>query len=215
MMELICLSCTALSLYVLCVPRHLTKPFLAALWLAYLSLFNVGQIFLRFQWDKLLLETGFLALVAAPLLPTLTSLPTDHISLYIVRWLLFRMMLASGCVKLTSGCPSWWGLTAMPTHYFSQCLPTPLSWYAALLPDWMQKLSVASTFVIEIPLVFLFFAPTASLRRFTFYMQAFLMLVIMLSGNYNFFNFLYLALCFSLADDSWFPQQASVAHCML
>ena len=38
----------------------------------------------------------------------------------LVRWLLFRMMFASGAVKLTSGCPAWWGLTAMPTHYFSQ-----------------------------------------------------------------------------------------------
>ena len=27
--------------------------------------------------------------------------------------------------------------------------------------------------------------------------------MIMLSGNYNFFNFLYLALCLSLADNSW------------
>ena len=31
--------------------------------------------------------------------------------------------------QLTSGCDAWWGLSAMPTHYFSQCLPTPLSWY--------------------------------------------------------------------------------------
>ena len=29
-------------------------------------------------------------------------------------------MFASGVVKLTSLCPTWWGLTAMPTHYFSQ-----------------------------------------------------------------------------------------------
>jgi hypothetical protein len=34
-------------------------------------------------------------------------------------------------------------------------------------------------------------------------MQAFLMVVIMLTGNYNFFNFLYMALCLSLADNSW------------
>jgi hypothetical protein len=34
-------------------------------------------------------------------------------------------------------------------------------------------------------------------------MQAFLMVVIMLTGNYNFFNFLYMALCLSLADNNW------------
>ena len=30
-----------------------------------------------------------------------------------------------------------------------------------------------------------------------------LMIIIMLTGNYNFFNFLFMALCLSLADDSW------------
>ena len=204
-MELVSLAGTALSLTAVCLPRHLTKVWLAALWLGYLSLYQVGQTFLWFQWDILLLEAGFLAIIAAPLFSTSSKnpLPSDHVSLYLVRWLLFRMMFASGCVKLTSGCPTWWGLTAMPTHYSSQCLPTQLAWYASLLPDWMQRLSVVSTFVIEMPLTFLFFAPTASLRRFTFYMQAFLMLAIMLTGNYNFFNFIYLALCISLADDSW------------
>ena len=29
------------------------------------------------------------------------------------------------------------------------------------------------------------------------------MVVIMLTGNYNFFNFVYIALCFALADNSW------------
>lgn len=167
-MELVCLLGTGVALHVVCVPRHLTKPVMAALWLAHLSLYQVGQTFLWFQWDILLLEVGFLAFIAAPLLPSSSCIPlaTDHISLYLVRWLLFRMMLASGCVKLTSGCPTWWGLTAMPTHYFSQCLPTPAAWYAAnLMPNWLQRLSVAATFVIEIPLTFLFFAPTASLRR--------------------------------------------------
>ena len=33
--------------------------------------------------------------------------------------------------------------------------------------------------------------------------QVFLMIVIMLTGNYNFFNFLFMGLCLSLADDSW------------
>ena len=39
---------------------------LILLWLAYLSLFSIGRIFLGYQWDILLLETGFLAIFAAP-----------------------------------------------------------------------------------------------------------------------------------------------------
>ena len=94
----------------------------------------------------------------------------------------------------------------MPTHYFSQCLPTPLAWFAAQMPLWLHKLSVLSTFIIEIPLTFLFFAPTSALRKLTFFNQIFLMIVIMLSGNYNFFNLLFIGLCLSLADDSWLSQ---------
>ena len=108
----------------------------------------------------------------------------------------------------------------MPTHYFSQCLPTPAAWFAAnLLPDWIHKLSVLSTFIIEIPLTFLFFAPTVALRKLTFFCQVFLMIVIMLSGNYNFFNILFIGLCLSLADDSWIssskvsPSHPAVSCC--
>ena len=35
-------------------------------WIAYLSLMTVGQDFLGYQWDALLLETGFFALFVAP-----------------------------------------------------------------------------------------------------------------------------------------------------
>ena len=110
--------------------------------MSYLSLLTVGSTFMYFQWDILLLETGALAILAAPFwtgqqetpLPRVNTLSImvvavhtlshqDHVSLSLVRWLLFRMMLASGCVKLTSGCPAWWSLTAMPTHYFSQVNP--------------------------------------------------------------------------------------------
>ena len=40
---------------------------LALLWLGYLSLTVVGQDFLGFQWDTLLLESGLLAMLLDPL----------------------------------------------------------------------------------------------------------------------------------------------------
>ena len=134
---------------------------------------QVGGTFLHFQWDILLLEAGLLAVLAAPgrCGRQQSSGSQDPVTMFLVRWLLFRMMFASGVVKLTSGCEAWWGLTAMPTHYSSQCLPSPLAWHASLAPAWLHKLSTLATFVIEIPLTFLFFAPTAALRKLTFYCQ--------------------------------------------
>ncbi|XP_038198684.1 lipase maturation factor 2 [Arvicola amphibius] len=181
------------------------------LWVAYLSTCQVGQVFLYFQWDSLLLETGFLAILVAPLKKPSNhkapqgglagALPHENLPFWLVRWLLFRLMFASGVVKLTSRCPAWWGLTALTYHYETQCLPTPAAWFAHHLPVWLHKLSVVATFLIEIAVPPLFFVPIRRLRLTAFYAQVLLQVLIIITGNYNFFNLLTLVLTTSLLDD--------------
>eukprot|EP00095_Tigriopus_kingsejongensis_P005510 maker-scaffold1966_size23764-snap-gene-0.6 protein:Tk05510 transcript:maker-scaffold1966_size23764-snap-gene-0.6-mRNA-1 annotation:"lipase maturation factor 2-like" len=204
-MELFCLIGATLGALMTFWSVLCNRLIFILLWLFYKSIFDVGQTFLWFQWDTLLLEMGFLAILVAPLRSHRHKItrPWDPMTLGLVRWLLFRMMFASGVVKLTSKCPAWWGLTAIPVHYESQCLPTYLAWFAYQAPAMFHKLSVIGTYVIEIPMTFLFFAPTKFLRQFTFWAQIKLMVMIMLTGNYNFFNFLFIVLCFGLMDDSW------------
>ncbi|XP_055935289.1 lipase maturation factor 2-like [Argiope bruennichi] len=184
------------------------------LWILYFSLFQIGQTFLWFQWDTLLLEVGFLTILVAPMgflqssvksgfFSYLPHRPNDIISMWLVRWLLFKFMFASGVVKLTSMCPTWWDLSALNYHFESQCIPTPLAWYAHHLPKWFLKLGVVGTFIIEIPIPFLFFAPVRSLRLFSFYSQVFFQILIILTGNYNFFNLLTIVMCLSLVDDDF------------
>ena len=67
--------------------------------------------------------------------------------------------------------PDRWGLTALNWHYESQCIPTPLAWYAHQLPQWFQSLSVVGTYYIEILVPFLFFLPFRSLRLYAFWNQ--------------------------------------------
>ncbi|XP_035673677.1 lipase maturation factor 2-like [Branchiostoma floridae] len=204
-MDLLCLAGMLISLVAMVTEVMRDVPAFLMLWILYFSVYQVGQTFLWFQWDILLLEAGFLAVLAAPLNPMKwlppSPLPHDNVALWLVRWLLFRLMFASGIVKLTSMCPTWWGLTALNYHYESQCIPTPLAWFAHQLPEWFQKLSVVATYIIEIPIPLLFFAPVRSLRIFSFYAQALLQVLIILSGNYNFFNLLTLTLCLPLLDD--------------
>ncbi|KAJ8261702.1 hypothetical protein GJAV_G00157360 [Gymnothorax javanicus] len=201
-MELICLLGALLSLGAMVVQPLRNSLVFLCLWVLYLSLTQVGQVFLYFQWDSLLLETGFLTILIAPLLRWGSSSRLhDSVTFWLVRWLLFRLMFASGVVKLTSRCPTWWGLTALTYHYETQCIPTPLAWFAHQLPVWFQKLSVVATFVIEIAAPFLFFSPIRSLRLGAFYMQVLLQVLIILTGNYNFFNLLTIMLCISLLDD--------------
>ncbi|KAM3927486.1 lipase maturation factor 2 isoform 2-T2 [Leptodactylus fuscus] len=203
--ELICLLGALLSLGALLFNCLRDSLVFFLLWIFYLSLYQVGQVFLYFQWDSLLLETGFLAILIAPLRALRSKSNVwsayDGMTFWLVRWLLFRLMFASGVVKLTSRCPTWWGLTALTYHYETQCIPTPLAWYAHQLPVWFQKLSVVSTYVIEIGVPWLFFLPSRRLRLFSFYSQVLLQMMIILSGNYNFFNLLTLVICFSLLDD--------------
>jgi predicted DCC family thiol-disulfide oxidoreductase YuxK len=173
------------------------------LWLFFLSLVHVGRDFLGFQWDSLLLETGFLAVFIAPLQwfsrPG-TETPPSRMFLWLLRFLLFKLMFSSGCVKLLSGDPNWRNLTALTFHYETQPLPPWTAWYANQLPLWFQKLSCAGTFMIELAAPFLIFAP----RRIRFFgaaLLACLQTLIMVTGNYAYFNWLALALCLLLLDD--------------
>ncbi|XP_048863284.1 lipase maturation factor 2-like [Brienomyrus brachyistius] len=204
MMELISLLGALLSFGALVLEPLRDSLIFFLLWFFYLSLFQVAKVFLYFQWDSLLLETGFLAVLVAPLKlfrGKSSSCYHDGMTFWLLRWLLFRLTFASGVVKLTSRCPTWWGLTALTYHYETQCLPTPLAWYAHQLPVWFHKLSVVGLFVIEMATPFLFFAPIRCLRLTSFYLQVLLQVFIILSGNYSFFNLLTIALCFSLLDD--------------
>ncbi|KAL7870980.1 hypothetical protein SRHO_G00084770 [Serrasalmus rhombeus] len=202
-MELLSLAGALLGLAATAIPALRDCRVYFVLWVLYLSLYQVGQVFLYFQWDNLLLEVGFLAIVTAPMnMPWGRRVSLhDNITFWLTRWLLFRLMFASGVVKLTSRCPTWWGLTALTYHYETQCIPTPLAWFAHQLPVWFQKLSVVGTFVIEIAVPFLFFSPIRRHRLTAFYMQVLLQVLIILTGNYNFFNLLTITLCISLLDD--------------
>ena len=179
-------------------------PCLVLLWLLYLSLATVCREFLSFQWDNLLLETGFLSIFLAPLqlLPRSTNATSPpRLVLWLLRWLLFRLMFASGLVKLLSGDATWHNLTALEFHYETQPLPTWLGWYAHQLPPIVQKISTILMFGIELLIPFLIFAP----RRLRFFACAAtfsLQVAILLTGNYCFFNLLAIALCLFLLDDA-------------
>lgn len=172
----------------------------------YLSLTIAGQTFLSFQWDILLLETGFLAIFLAPwrLWPGRTrEPPVSRVALFLLKLLLFKLMLMSGVVKLTSGDGCWATLTALDYHYWSQPLPTVFAWWADQHAEWFKKFSVALCLFIEIVLPFFLWAPRR-LRLVAAGLLIFLQVAIALTGNYCFFNLLTIALCLLLIDDaSW------------
>ncbi|HEY4270859.1 MAG TPA: lipase maturation factor family protein [Candidatus Udaeobacter sp.] len=190
---------------------------LLALFVIYLSLTIAGQVFFSFQWDVLLLETGFLSIFLAPwrLWPRelllwsgsapavwrATAAPVSRAGLFLLKLLLFKLMLMSGVVKLTSGDDSWWNLTALDFHYWSQPLPTVFGWWADKSPEWFKHFSVAFCLIAEIIVPFFIWAPRR-LRVAAAGLMIFLQLMIALTGNYCFFNLLTIALCLLLIDDA-------------
>jgi len=176
---------------------------LALLWIDYLSLSVVGREFLSYQWDALLLETGFLAvLLAPPVLRERRSTVGDppRLARWLLLWLLFRLMVGSGAIKLASGDPMWRDLTALSVHFETQPIPTPLAWYAHQLPLPITKALTAAAIGFELVGPFLIATPRRT-RRLGFALLAGPQLAIALTGNYAFFNVLTIALCLFLLDD--------------
>jgi hypothetical protein len=188
--RIVCWGGAALSL--LLVFNLLPRLSLFLCFALYLSLFYGGQVFMSYQWDTFLLETGFIALVLS-----FATVP----GVWLVRWLLFRFVFMSGVVKLLSGDPNWWNLSALSLHFLTQPLPTPLAWYAAQLPPAALKLATGATFLVELILPFLIFCPRR-LRFFAAFGILLLQVCIFITGNYNWFNLQTMLLCLLLFDDA-------------
>ena len=133
-------------------------------WIMYLSLSVVGEPFLSFQWDALLLETLFLSLPFPWFL--FIDFPTCQYSKWariLILLLLAKLMFESGLVKFTyfanDGSNEWISYTALNFHYWTQPLPHPLSPIVHNLPPWIDWVSLNLMYLIEIGLPFCFFLP--------------------------------------------------------
>ncbi len=197
-------ACAAGVAASLCLVAGVGTPVaLLALWVLYLSFAATGQVFLSYQWDVLLLEAGFLALLVCPwgLQAGGATPPPPDLGLLLLWWLLFRLIFQSGVGKLSSGDAAWRDLSAIRYHWFTQPLPTPAAWYASKLPDGWQRAATAATHVIEIGVPFLIFGP-AEVRWVAAALLVGFQLLIALTGNYNFFNLLTAGLCLLLVSDA-------------
>jgi hypothetical protein len=179
------------------------------LWALYLSLCTVGSPFLNFQWDALLLETALLAVFYLPWngRPDWSrESPVSRLARWLLWWLLFRLMFASGAVKLSSGDETWRTLTALRFHFETQPLPLWTAWYAHQFPRWLLRAMEVAMFAIELGAPFLIIAP----RRWRHLGASALLVLqffILATGNYAFFNLLTIALCLLLFEDAAWPRR--------
>lgn len=166
----------------------------AALWALYLSFVNVGQLFYGYGWESLLLETGFLAIFLGS-----SDVTPTWVTIWLVRWVLFRVMLGAGLIKLR-GDPCWRRLTCLDFHYETQPLPSFLSWYLHRSPKPVHRAGVLFTHVVQLVAPFGVLVPGPVGWAAGALVVAFQAMLIV-SGNLSWLNYLTLILAFACFDD--------------
>ena len=181
-------------------------PLCAALWFLYLSFVHVGQVFWGYGWELLLLELGFLAIFLSPALSPrpLPRSPPPVVVIWLMRWLAFRLMFGAGLIKLR-GDPCWTDLTCMYFHYETQPNPNPLSFWFHHFPPFVHRAAVLFNHFVELIAPWGVFGP----RRVRHVAGGFLVVfqvILILSGNLSFLNWLTIVVCLSCFDDSLFER---------
>ncbi|XP_066239103.1 lipase maturation factor 1 isoform X2 [Saccopteryx leptura] len=154
---------------------------MAVLWVLYMSLVNVGQIWYSFGWESQLLETGFLGIFLCPLW-TLSRLPrktpTSRIVLWGFRWLIFRIMLGA-----------------------TQPVPNPMAYFLHQSPWWVHRFETLSNHFLELVVPFFIFLG----RRMCLLhgaLQILFQAVLIVSGNLSFLNWLTIVPSIACFDDA-------------
>jgi hypothetical protein len=164
------------------------------LYVLYLSIVNVGQKFFAFGWESMLLEAGFFTAFLGP-----SHVRPSVIPILILRWMLFRTEMGAGLIKLRHD-PCWRDLTCLYYHYETQPLPNPLSWYFHRVPKSMHRFSALVSHFIQVIVPFALFAPQP-IAAIAGALIIFHQLVLIVSGNYSWLNWLTVILGFSSFDD--------------
>ncbi|XP_053412621.1 lipase maturation factor 1-like [Nycticebus coucang] len=156
-----------------------------------------------FGWESQLLETGFLGVFLCPLW-TLSPLPqhtpTSQVVLWGFRWLVFRIMLGAGLIKVR-GDPCWQDLTCMDFHYETQPVPNPAAYYLHRSPWWFHRFETLSNHFLELVVPFFVFLG----RRMCILhgaLQILFQVILIISGNLSFLNWLTIVPSLACFDDT-------------
>src|SRR6202453_2459149 len=169
----------------------------------FLSFIAAAQDFSSYQSDGMLLEAGFISLLFAPpgFLPGLArENAPSRASLFLLLWEWFRIYFESGVAKILGGDLEWRNFTAMDEYYQNGPLPTWIGWYMQHLPHWFHASATFATRALELVWFWMLFLPRRW-RIACFLIVTPWQLVVILTANYTFLNYLVLSLGILLLDD--------------
>jgi hypothetical protein len=179
---------------------------LVVLWLLYMSIVHVGQDWYGYGWEIQLLETGFLAIFLCPLLDMrpFPKRPPPMPIIVLFRWLAFRIMLGAGLIKIR-GDEVWRNGTALYYHFETQPLPGPFSRWFNFLPHTLLTFGVWFNFLAELVAPWFVFWPRIA-RHIAGSIIILFQLVLIVSGNLSFLNWLTIIPALACFDDGFWSK---------
>lgn len=195
----IALSLLALSGLSDAGPLWLSVSIWFLLWVLYLSIVNVGQIFYGFGWESLLLEAGFYAIFIGPI-----HYHSPLLLIFVFRWLVFRIEFGAGLIKMR-GDSCWRNLTCMNYHHETQPMPNPMSWFFHHIPKPLHRVETFFNHVAQLGVVWLLFAPQPA-ASYASLIIILTQLYLVISGNYSWLNWVTMILAFSGFSDGFLQQ---------
>ena len=173
-------------------------------WICLLSFARVWRVFSEPQVDWLMLEVALLSIPFAPagLRPGLgADRPPSALTLFMMRWLLIRVMLGPGLAKFLSGESRWRDLSALGHLYETAPCPTVLAYFDHHLPAAWHAFEWGLTFAAEIgaPLLAIFGGNRCRWAALGLWFS--LQTGIQLTCNFGWLNSASIGLGFLLLDD--------------
>src|SRR4030081_1486193 len=176
---------------------------LAVLWMMYMSIVHIGQIWYGYGWEIQLLETGFLSIFLCPLLDArpFPKRPPPLLVLWLFRWLGFRIMIGAGLIKMR-GDPCWRDLTCLYYHYETQPIPNPISRYLHFAPHWFHQVETAWNHFVELIVPWFSFGPRHA-RHVAGVLLVSFQIILIISGNLSFLNYVTIIPFLACFDDTF------------
>jgi len=120
------------------------------------------------------------------------------------RWVIFRIMLGAGLIKLR-GDEIWRNATALYYHFETQPIPGPLSRWFHFLPRTILKFGVWYNWLAELVAPWFIFWPRIG-RHIAGVIIVFLQIILILSGNLSFLNWLTIVPALACFDDAFWAK---------
>lgn len=179
---------------------------MSVLWILYMSFVHLGQEWYGYGWEIQLLETGFLAIFLCPLIDVrpFPRRETPMPVIILFRWLICRVMLGAGLIKLR-GDEVWRNGTALHYHFETQPLPGPLSRWFHFMPNAIHKAGVWFNWLAEIVSPVFVFWPRIG-RHIAGVIIIMFQITLIFSGNLSFLNWLTIVPALACFDDGFWSK---------